>query len=312
MIFLEKIFGNRIFRMIRGELMATNLSAQEDKTTEESASAQGTERSKRRRKSDLVALIIMIVLSVILIPVLAINLTLIIKSSVRQDVPPDVFGVAPLAVTSGSMDGGREDGFEKGALIFVRLLDDEDKQSLKEGEIVTFRASDNVYVTHRIVGINRDDAGQIVSVVTKGDANASSDGAILLSDVVGICTGSAAGLGDFSIFLQTPVGILVFIGIPVLLFIVYDVIRITLYNRRVRAEAESADSEAVLDAKQTELEQARSELRAREEELARLRAQVQASQETRAQETGKTPSADAGTVGDSSVRSDAENSDGEN
>lgn len=57
-----------------------------------------------RSKGDIAALVILIVLAVILIPILAINLTLIIKGSVNEDVPPSVFGIAPMAVTTGSMD----------------------------------------------------------------------------------------------------------------------------------------------------------------------------------------------------------------
>lgn len=221
-----------------------------------------------KRTGDVIALVVMIVLTVLLLPIFVINLTLIIKGSMRPDVPPDVFGVAPLAVTSGSMDGDAEGSFPQGSLIFVRILDDGEKQELKEGDVVTFHSEDNVYVTHRIIDVMRNEAGAIESVVTKGDANAASDGAIPVGNIVGICTGSIAGLGEFSLFLQTPVGIIVFIGIPVLLFIVYDVTRIALYNRRVKAEQGSA-------AQGDELESARSELRSQEEELNRLRAQLE-------------------------------------
>ena len=58
-------------------------------------------------------------------------------------------------------------------------------------------------------------------------------------------------------FLQTPAGILVFVGIPVVAFIAYDAIRITLNNRKVK-------------------EQERSEklIQDKDEEIARLRALV--------------------------------------
>ena len=192
---------------------------------------------KKRTKGDIASLVILIVLAVILVPIFAINLTLIIKGSIDPDVPPDVFGVAPMAVTTGSMDGDEADSFAEGALIFVRILDEEEKQALQEGDIVTFRTN-GAYVTHRIVTVNTVD-GAVVSVTTKGDANSANDGAILLENVVGLCTGSVAGMGSFAMFLQTPVGIVVVIGIPVLLYIAYDVTRITLNNRRIKA-AEAA------------------------------------------------------------------------
>ncbi len=223
---------------------------------------QEAQAKPSRRVGDIVAMVVMIVLSVILIPIFAINLTLIIKGSVNQSVPPDVFGIAPLAVTSPSMNGDREDSFDEGALIFVHILDDEEKQSLQVDDIVTFRAADGAYVTHRIVAVNRDEGGVLQSVTTRGDANDVTDGSIPLSNVVGRMQGSVAGLGEFAMFLQTPVGILVFIGVPVLLFIAYDVTRIVLYNRKVKAEAAREEASA------------KEELRRRDEELERLRALV--------------------------------------
>lgn len=221
-----------------------------------------------KEKSDkrgVAGLAVMIAVSVILIPILIINLTLIIKGNINTDIPPDVFGIAPLAVTSGSMEGENPDSFSTGALIFVEILSEEEKADLAVDDIVTFRSGDS-YVTHRIVSLVTE-GGQLRSVVTRGDANNATDGAIPLSNVVGRCVGSIAGLGSFSMFLQTPGGILVFVGIPVLAFIAYDILRITLYNRRVRAEAAAADSSAKLEDKEREL-------REKEEELERLRALV--------------------------------------
>lgn len=231
-----------------------------------------------KRTGDIISIVIMVVLSVILIPVLAINLTLIIKGSAEKDVPPDVFGIAPLAVTTGSMSGENDDSFDEGALIFVRILDDDEKNSLQEGDIVTFRV-DETYVTHRIVAINRNAQSEVETVVTQGDANNVSDGAVPIGNVVGKCVGSVAGLGEFSMFLRTPGGILVFVGIPVLLFIGYDVLRIVLYNRRVKAEESAGENAAALKERESELEKARSELRDQEEELRRLRAMVQGNGE---------------------------------
>ena len=77
----------------------------------------------RRTKGEIAGLVVIIILSAILLPVLIINVILIVKGSVRPDVLPDVFGVAPLAVVSPSMDGDEEGSFGQGALIFVRLLD---------------------------------------------------------------------------------------------------------------------------------------------------------------------------------------------
>ena len=203
-------------------------------------------------RGDRISTVIMIVLIILLLPILIFNLTLIIKGSIYPDTPPDVFGIAPLAVTSGSMDGDREDSFAKGSLIFVKLLDKAQMQSLSEGDVITFKDS-GAYVTHRIVSIFRDESGKVVSFVTQGDANNATDGAVILENVVGKCVGNIGGLGDFAMFMQTPVGILIFVGVPVLLYVAYDVLRVMLYNRRVKS-----DNSAQIQERDAEIERLRA------------------------------------------------------
>ena len=221
---------------------------------------------KRRTKGDIASLVILIVLAVILIPVFVVNLTLIIKGSTDEDVPPDIFGVAPMAVTTGSMDGEEEGGFAAGALIFVRLLDEEGRQRLQEGDIVTYRTKD-IFVTHRIVRVVRADPADgesaIVYVVTKGDASPGDDGAVPIENVIGLCTGSVAGLGGFAMFLHTPVGIVVVVGVPVLLYVAYDVMRIALSNRRSKQQEAAAEAENESE-KDAEIRRLRELLAARE------------------------------------------------
>lgn len=248
---------------------------------------------RKKTKGDIVSIVILAVLAVILIPLFAINLTLIIKGSTNEDLPPDVFGIAPMAVTSGSMDGGYEDSFAEGALIFVRLLGEEEKQELEAGDIVTYR-TEGSFVTHRIIQVNRSAAGSIETVVTQGDAptNNIPDGAIPVENVIGLCTGSVAGLGDFAMFLQTPVGILVVIGVPVLLYIVYDVTRITLTNRRAKAAAAAgAQSEAEKD-----------------EEIRRLRELLAEKEGQAPAEGAERPEAEGGTAGTEPPPKESENS----
>ena len=87
--------------------------------------------------------------------------------------------------------------------------------------------------------------------------------------------GSVEGLGAFAMFLQTPVGILVFVGIPVIAFIAYDAIRITLYNRKVAVQEKSDKLLADKD-----------------EEIARLRAMLgedAGGQSSAAAEEGESP-----------------------
>ena len=203
----------------------------------------------------VIGTIVLIVLSVLLLPVLIVNLTLIVKGSLNKDVPPDVFGIAPLTVVSGSMQGDNEDSFDIGALIFVDLLSDEEKDALEIGDVVTYKTGD-IYVTHRIQSIDRGEGGEIVTLVTQGDANSMDDGDVPIADVVGKLIGSVEGLGNFALFLQTPAGILVFVGIPVLAYAAFELIQTALQNKRVRQSEASA-------------------IRDKDEEIRRLRALVE-------------------------------------
>ena len=96
---------------------------------------QSTTKDSKGR-GGLVTTIVLIVLAVLFVPILIVNLTLIIKGSLHSDVPPDVFGVAPLAVASGSMIGDAEDCFEQGPLIFAPPLDNEAHPDLHAGAVV--------------------------------------------------------------------------------------------------------------------------------------------------------------------------------
>ena len=148
------------------------------------------------------------------------NLTIIIKGSLHPETPPSVFGVAPMVVLSGSMSGTAEGHIEVGDLIFATAADTD---KLQVGDVVSF-TEDNVVVTHRIVEITADENGS-KQFITKGDANNTADPPIYADAVIGVYRGRIPGLGDFAMFLQKPLGMAVFIGIPVCAFIVGDVIR---------------------------------------------------------------------------------------
>ncbi len=159
------------------------------------------------------------VLCALLLVILACNLTIIIKGTLHPDKPPTVFGVAPMVVLSGSMSGSAEDHIEVGDLIFCTRPDVE---ALREGDIVSFM-DDKIVVTHRIVKIEEQNGQKLFT--TKGDANNTEDPPISSDQIIGKYAGRIPRLGDFAIFLQKPLGMAVFIGIPVCAFIIYDIIR---------------------------------------------------------------------------------------
>lgn len=214
--------------------------------------------AKKAKVKNAVMIGVIVALIVVLLPLLVINLTLIIKGSLNPDMPPDIFGTAPLAVTTDAMAGEEEGCFSDGALIFVKLLEEDEKETLKEGDVITFR-SEELFVTYRITEVVRGEDGSVHSFRAIGDRDAKEGVNVPLTvspeNVIGVVTGSVAGLGGFAMFLQTSVGVLVFVGIPVVAYLIYDISRIALSNKRAKA----AQGE---------------KLREKDEEIARLRAMV--------------------------------------
>ena len=219
----------------------------------------------------------------ILIPLLCINVTLIIKSYMDEENMPDVFGIAPIAVAAETEDGspndfmqGEEEGcYDPGSLILIRTFDksittaeaaagDAERQSIEVGDVVAFRwtteGGATKFSVYRVVGITRDEeTDAITSVSVRADNPIEGEDAhvpVSIEDVCGIYMDNFAHLGEFALFMTEGYGVLIIVGIPLALYIIIDIIRITIHNRKVR-----------------DLEN--EEMRDKDEEIARLRALVE-------------------------------------
>lgn len=227
----------------------------------------GEERVKARPSvGSIIGTVLLAVLCVILIPLLAVNITLIVKGALYPDELTDVFNIAPVAIDNTYMEGENEGCFNEGALVFIKTFDtDEERQAIEQGDVVAFRWLEDDgsvnFTVYRILVITRDEeTGLITSVSVRADNVPEGEGTapipVEIGDVVGILNGSVDHLGAFAMFLMQPLGVLLFVGVPVVIYVVADIIRITIHNRKVR-KAES------------------DELRDKDEEIARLRALVE-------------------------------------
>lgn len=207
-------------------------------------------KPKQKRRPLLTA--VGILLCVVFGSVLICNLLLIIKSNLNPDEPPSVLGITPFTVLSGSMSGDREGHLEIGDLIFVQKVD---ASELKEGDVISFMASGSV-TTHRIIEINKED-GQL-QFITKGDANNTKDQLPVFEDqVVGRFLYRVPKVGDFVLFLREPLGMMLFIVVPLMLFIFLDVLtRRNVHGKREEASSELAQENARLRAMLEEREAA--------------------------------------------------------
>ena len=82
-------------------------------------------------------------------------------------------------------------------------------------DVITYHAKDNTYVTHRIVDINQD------TIITKGDANNTSDEPINEKDIIGKIVMKFSILGFILYLFSQPLSwvILLIIGFVITLLI---------------------------------------------------------------------------------------------
>lgn len=194
---------------------------------------------KSTHKVGRVSTIIGTVLCIVFGLLLICNLTIIIKGTLNLEKPPSVLGITPMVVMSGSMSGDAEDHIEAGDLIFVRK---EEPEKLQVGDVIAYM-SGGTTVTHRITEISTDEDDDLL-FTTKGDANEAEDTeSVTVDQLVGVYQGRIPKVGDFALFLQQPLGMLLFIGVPLLAFIIYDILRRQRYASREKAKAQEMEEE---------------------------------------------------------------------
>lgn len=197
-----------------------------------------TKREETKSPNKLLT-VIGLVLCVIFGFMLICNIVIIVKGTLAPERPPSVLGTTPMVVLSGSMSGDAPDHIEVGDLIFVGKAEPEE---LKVGDIITFMQGSTV-VTHRIIEISTDEGGKL-QFLTKGDANNTADtDPVSQDDLVGIYKARIPKVGDLAMFMQTPLGMILFIGVPLLAFLAYDIIRRQKHAAKDQKRTEELEAE---------------------------------------------------------------------
>lgn len=145
--------------------------------------------------------------------------TLSVFSSQANGGVPSLFGKMPITVQSNSM----HPVLEAGDLIIAKKV--KDVSTLKKDDIITFWTvieGKHVKNTHRIFSVNEDG-----SFVTRGDNTTQNDSRdVLPGDVIGIYTKTKfGGIGKVFDFLQSQLGFMLVVVLPLLLFFLYQVYR---------------------------------------------------------------------------------------
>lgn len=178
-------------------------------------------------------------LDIIIILVLIISiLTVILSFTSKSSGVPSIFGIAPLSVQSNSM----EDAINVDDLIFCEITDDPSYE-YKVDDIVTFPIEINgveTFNTHRIVEVIKDN--NITYYRTQGDNNPVPDDELqTASSIIAKYTGNKIpGMGAVLSFIRTQLGFFLCVLLPMILFFVYEAVRVILnliaYNKEKALE----------------------------------------------------------------------------
>lgn len=217
--------------------------------------------------------IIVDILVVCILIVSVLILTMVLGTQGDAGVP-NVFGKAPISVLSDSMKGDKPDDFEKGDLLLCDVVDKQNAPKYKVGDVVTFKLrgididedGQDDFVTHRIYKVNKDG-----SFLTKGDANKTYDQDPKANawpyvndvDIVAVYNGSKiGGLGNLIAYLQTSLGFFLVILLPMIIFFLYQAIRVVInivaYNKEKtlkKAQQMIQDADLTEEQKQKAIEE---------------------------------------------------------
>lgn len=163
-----------------------------------------------------------IVVSVLLLPILITNCLLIVKGMLNKDEVPSLGKITPLVVLTESM----EPEIMSGDLIICKKINAGD---VKEGDVISFfdpEGNGSSVVTHRVIALVIED-GALVGFRTQGDNNDIEDRlTVPTENLVGIWTGKRlGGMGSLVLFTQSPLGLVIFLILPICAFILYEVLR---------------------------------------------------------------------------------------
>ena len=156
--------------------------------------------------------ILTIIVMIILCGILFASGVILVNSYIKPNEVPSFFGWKPFIVLSGSM----ETQIMTGDIAVVKEID---TNNLKENDIIAFKDNEDIIITHRIVEIIREDDGK-AKYKTKGDNNnIEDDGYVYPEQVEGIYKFRVGKLGNLALFIQTPVGMVVCISIPLIMLL---------------------------------------------------------------------------------------------
>ena len=193
------------------------------------------------------------ILLVILIIVAIIITVMTFTSKSSETGIGNIAGYTPFSVQTDSMSPT----IDKGDLIISKEVKDPDKE-LKVGDVVTFYtlmqdgAGNRIkgFNTHRILDVEYDNNGEVFYYVTKGDAMETEDnqkvypddivarqiGATVAEDGSYVKGFTISGFGNALDFLQSQLGFMICVIIPLALFFIWQVYKLIAMFMEAKSE----------------------------------------------------------------------------
>jgi len=113
------------------------------------------------------------------------------------------------------LTGSMEPAIPVGGVVIIKP---EKYEAIQVGDIICFKFSESTLITHRVVAINEE------GFITKGDANEENDPkTVKKEDLVGKVALILPLAGYIGSFIQTPLGFILFLFIPAVSIILYEV-----------------------------------------------------------------------------------------
>lgn len=194
-------------------------------------------KTKQKETADLkqkLLTVIGTILSIILLPILIINITLIVKSYVHSDEVPSVGGIFPMIVLTDSM----YPQIHSGDLIICHTAGPEE---IEAGDVIVFfdpAGNGTTVVTHRVVEVLEENG--TLSFKTKGDNNNAEDRlAVPEGNLLGTYESRIPGAGNVAMFMQTTPGLILCVVCPILLLVGWDMLRRRKYEKEKQKDTDA-------------------------------------------------------------------------
>lgn len=167
-------------------------------------------RQKRKRKA--IMRVVVWALVIFLMPFFVLSLVIITNPRTGHN----FFGYTFYVVSSESMRGV----FDVNDCIVIKKVNSQN--DIQIGDDISFvRSSDGQIVTHRIIGTSTNDYGETV-YVTKGVHNLTADpSTVAFGEIIGKRVVVLGFLGHAIMFFRTPGGIITFLGIMLVLALIF-------------------------------------------------------------------------------------------